>query len=331
MRVSKQLAALVTLALALILTNAVYTSAQDTTGTNVQPVPAGQKKKVQGVVSRRNADSFLVRDINGVETRVQLTPQTVVTSHAKIFQSQKTYAVTQILRGLRLQAQGVGDAEGRLLAEWVRFDEQDLRTAQALQQTDELARDNQARVAAAEENARKLSQQLAENQALTSQAQATAEAAQKRAEAAMKAANMANNRINGLDDYDEIKAISVLFAVNSSVLGPRAKAIIDQAAEWVKQQNAEGKTKGWMVAVVGFADTTGNTARNRSLSERRSSSVIDYMVVKHGLPLQRLIQPFGYGDSKPVASNATAAGRSQNRRVEIRLLQNKGISNTVDP
>jgi outer membrane protein OmpA-like peptidoglycan-associated protein len=286
--------------------------------------------KVQGIVTKRTDDWFLVRDAGGVETRVLLTPRTEVTSHKKIF-GKKDYSVTQILRGLRLQAQGAGDSEGRLVAEWVRFDEQDLRTAQALQQTDELARENQARVAAAEENARKLSQQLEENQALTAQAQASADAAQKKADAAMKAANMANNRINGLDDYDVVRTVSVLFAVNSSVLGPKGKATIDQAAAWAKQQNAEGKTTGWMVEVVGFADTTGNTAHNRSLSERRANTVIDYMVTKHGLPLERLIQPFGYGDSKPVANNATAAGRAQNRRVEIRVLQNKGIANTVQP
>jgi outer membrane protein OmpA-like peptidoglycan-associated protein len=83
-----------------------------------------------------------------------------------------------------------------------------------------------------------------------------------------------------------------------------------------------------MVEIVGFADTTGNTERNRSLSERRANAVIGYLVMKHNMPLQRLIQPFGYGDSKPVAANNTAAGRAQNRRVEIKILVNKGIAGT---
>ena len=77
---------------------------------------------------------------------------------------------------------------------------------------------------------------------------------------------------------------------------------------------------------MGFADRTGNTAKNRALSERRAKAVIQYLVNVHNLDLRRLVQPFGYGDSKPVADNKTAAGRAKNRRVEIRILQNKGIA-----
>jgi outer membrane protein OmpA-like peptidoglycan-associated protein len=242
--------------------------------------------------------------------------------------------VTYIMRGLRLQAQGRGDAEGNLVAEWVKFDEQDLRSAQALEQTAELAEENEARIAAAEEaarkaeeNARMMAGQIAENTALAQDARAKAEAAQNQADAAFKAAALANNRINGLDDYETIRVIPVLFKVNSSTIDATAKQTIDEAAAWAKGEKAKGNANGWLVEVVGFADKTGNTARNRSLSERRSKSVIQYLVGVHGLDLRRLVQPFGFGESKPVADNKTAEGRKKNRRVEIRILQNKGIAN----
>jgi flagellar motor protein MotB len=66
------------------------------------------------------------------------------------------------------------------------------------------------------------------------------------------------------------------------------------------------------------------------LSEQRAKNVIDYLVIKYDIDLRRLVQPYGYGDNKPIASNKTAAGRAQNRRVEIRILQNKGVANTVN-
>src|SRR5262249_4363156 len=72
-----------------------------------------------------------------------------------------------------------------------------------------------------------------------------------------------------------------------------------------------------------------NTARNRTLSENRANSVIYYLVTKHKMDLNRLVQPFGYGQLEPVAENKTAAGRAKNRRVEIRLMKNKGIAGTL--
>src|SRR5215216_2276979 len=231
MRNKTSTAGLVAIAFLFLSLMAVKTSAQNATNAHALTVAQGEKQKIQGVVSIRNGDSFKVRDTSGGETIVLLTPDTDVTSHARGLRGKKDYPVTYIMRGLRVQAQGRGDADGNLLAEWVRFDEQDLRSAQALEQTAELATDNEERIAAAEKaaeeaaaEARRMAGQIAENTALANDARARADAAQATANQAFKDAAMANNRINGLDDYDLVKTVPILFAVGSSVLNKDAIA-----------------------------------------------------------------------------------------------------------
>jgi len=334
MKNTKSIAVMVALAFAITLMTAVGVLGQGASKTHPVTVPQGTKQKIQGVVSFRNGDSFKVRDIEGAETTVQLTDKTKVSSHGI---SKDAYPVTFIMRGLRLQAQGKGDAEGNLVADWVKFDEQDLRSAQALEQTNELAEENARRIEAAEEAARlateeakRMAGQIAENTALANDARARADAAQAQADAAFKSAALANNRINGLDSYDTIKSVPVLFKLNSAVIDPTAKATIDEVATWAVEQRKAGNGNGWLYQVVGFADTSGKTAKNRALSEKRAQNVIRYLVTTYQMDLRRLIQPFGFGEEgRHAADNATAEGRAKNRRVEIIILQNKGIAGTV--
>ncbi len=329
--------------LAFILSLAGATFAQD--ASIIQPqapqatadtrtVPEGRKLKISGIVVKRNADTFTLREPDGTETVVALTDKTSVKTVRKgLFRRDKSSGVSYILRGLRLEAAGRGNQEGQLVADKVRFDEEDLRTAQALEarvepvetlavSTMALAEDNQLRVAEAEQNARRLAGQLDELSAITASVGDAAKRAQASADHAQADADTANRRINGLDDYQVVQSVTVHFRPGSAVLSPEAKAAIDEAAARVQVENL----KGWIVEVVGYADSTGNTERNRSLSERRSRAVINYLVTKYDLPLRRLVQPFGYGDQNPVATNATSEGRAQNRRVEIKVLVNKGAS-----
>jgi outer membrane protein OmpA-like peptidoglycan-associated protein len=292
-------------------------------------IPNGQKvQKFRGIVTKREPDSFTMGEtMGGPQTIVLLTPTTEVKSHKKgVFRGSKTYEQGHILRGLRVEVDGVGNADGQLVAEKIRFDEQDLRTAQALKSTvDPMEAELRAKLAQQQAEQEKLAGQLQETQAVAVAARSEASAASDAAKKAQDTADVANNRINGLDDFDVIKTITVYFVTNSSTLGPKAKATIDEAADWVKTQN----TKGWVVAVEGYADSTGNTERNRTLSEKRANAVIYYLVTEKGLKPQRLIQPFGAGQMSPAAENTTKEGRGKNRRVEIKLMVNKGIANTV--
>lgn len=285
-------------------------------------------KKVKGVVVKRDPDSFTMSETTGgPQTTVILTADTEVKSHKRgAFRGSKEYAASYILRGLRLEVDGTRNAEGAIVADKIRFDEQDLRTAQALKATlDPAEAELNEKLRVQQQQQEQLAGQIEENRALTAQAQAAADAAADSAKKAQQTADYANNRINGLDDFDPIKTITVNFTSGSATLGPKAKATIDEAAAWVKTQN----TKGWVMAVIGYADTTGNSQRNIDLSERRANAVIYYIVNKYKMPLNRLVQPFGYGQLEPVAENKTKAGRAKNRRVEIRLMVNKGIAGTV--
>lgn len=285
-------------------------------------------KKMKGVVVKRDPDSFTMSESTGGPiTTVLLTENTEVKSHKKgVFRGSKEYGASYILRGLRLEVDGTKNADGAIVADKIRFDEQDLRTAQALKATlDPAEAELNSKLAEQQRQQEILAGQIEENRALTTQAQTSADAAGESARKAQQTADYANNRINGLDDFDPIKTITVQFVTGSAKLGPKAKATIDQAAQWVKTQN----TKGWVMAVIGYADSTGNSQRNIDLSERRANAVIYYIVSKYKMPLNRLVQPFGYGQLEPTADNTTRAGRAKNRRVEIRMMVNKGISGNV--
>ena len=314
---------LATLAIVFMFGGVVNTFAQD------NKIPSGQKvKQFRGIVTKREGDTFTMGEtMGGAQTTVVMTASTEVKSHKKgVFRGSKEYGQTYILRGLRLEVDGIGNAEGQLVADKIRFDEQDLRTAQALKSTvDPMEEEMRAKLKAQQEESERLAGQLAETTAVANQARTDAAKAQEDAKKAQDTADYANNRINGLDDFDPIKTITVYFATGSSTLNAKAKATIDEAAAWAATQDR----KGWVVAVIGYADTTGNTNRNRTLSENRANAVIYYLVTAHKMDIKRLVQPFGYGQLEPVAENKTAAGRAKNRRVEIRLMRNKGISGNV--
>jgi outer membrane protein OmpA-like peptidoglycan-associated protein len=309
-------------------------SQNSTSPNRIRTIGDGQQGAIEGIVIKRNSDTFTLRGSDGAETIVALTDRTTVkTVRRGLFHRDKTSGVSYILRGLRLKAEGRGNADGQLEAEKIRFDEEDLRTAQALESrvepvetqantTQALAESNQQRITEVEQNAQRLSGQLDELSSVAAAAGAAAKNAQATADQAQLDADAANQRINGLDDYEVFKTVTVHFKPGSALLSPAAQTEIDEAAASVQGANLQG----WLVSVVGYADAIGNTAGNRSLSERRANAVINYLVTKYGLPLRRLIQPFGYGSLNPVATNDTGEGRALNRRAEIRVLVNKGIT-----
>src|SRR5918998_4527028 len=124
---------LTALTLALALSVAPAALAQDNTSANARTVAAGQKMKVKGIVTRRDfdANTITVRDANGVDTTVQLADTTRVRQKGGFFGGGKNYAVTNLLRGLRVEVEGTGDSAGRLPARKGQVSGGDLRGGQA--------------------------------------------------------------------------------------------------------------------------------------------------------------------------------------------------------
>ncbi|HXD31504.1 MAG TPA: OmpA family protein [Pyrinomonadaceae bacterium] len=296
-------------------------------------IAGGKKAKATGIVINRNGDAFTIRDSRGEETTVVTTDKTKIRLVRKgLFRADRSSNATEILRGLRLEAEGGTNSDGQIVARQIRFDEEDLRTAQALESrvdpvenlaksTQALAENNQQRIGEAEQNAQRLSGQVDEVSTVANAATSAANNAQSSADQADANATTANSRINQLDDYDVLATIAVHFKNGSARLSPQARLEIDAVADTVSEN-----LNGWLVAVEGYDDSTGRPARNRSLSERRAKAVTDYLVTKHGVPPYRLVQPFGFGSSDPVALNNTRVGRALNRRAEIKVFVNKGIS-----
>jgi outer membrane protein OmpA-like peptidoglycan-associated protein len=311
------------LAATLLAFSASVSFAQTTTTTSgARTVASGEKMKLKGVVTRRDGDTFTVRDVNGVDTVVRLDDRTSVKAKGGFLRSGSNYAQTQILRGLNLEVEGRGNGT-ELVADKIRFNESDLRVARAVESRaaplEDRATNTETKLTQVEQNAQRLSGQLDELAAVANTAKGGAKAAQETADAAVAGVSATNERISALDDYVPQSVLAVNFKPGSSTLSADSKTKLDEIA--TKALNA----KGYVVEVSGFADATGSVQRNRILSQRRADAVIRYLVENHNIPLRRIVTPYGFGESNPVAENTSRSGRAQNRRVEVKLLVNKGI------
>jgi len=289
------LAVLVSMAPA-VLGQATTTQTAQNPNMTLRSVPSGSKMKFRGVVISRNADVFTIRDRSRADYQVLITDNTSIKTHGGFLRSGKKYPVTDILRGLIVEVEGKGDNQGQLVADKIRFNESDMRAAIT----------SDTRVSPVEANQERMAGQMDELYAVAAEARAEVKAV--------------NERVSALDDYDVQETVSVTFRTNSAVLSPEAKAQLDTLAS--KTLNA----RAFMIEVAGHTDSTGSDSKNFRLSQQRAQAVVQYLAVQHKIPLRRFVTPMGYGKTEAVADNTTAEGRSQNRRVDVKMIINRGMN-----
>ncbi|MBK6725051.1 MAG: OmpA family protein [Acidobacteria bacterium] len=300
-----------------IALSAVTLFAQDA---QLRSAVAGQKYKIKGVVVNKIDDTtYIINDSVGVDTKIVVSPSANIKNNA--FFGGDKYPVTALVKGLTMEVEGVGDSSGSVLVNKVRFEKANLVAAQAL---DKRVAPVEERVTAAEQNAQRVSGQIDELMAISNAAKGGAKAAQETADAAIAGVNETNKRISTMDDYVIQSTATVNFKVNSAVLSTEAKASLDQVA-------ATAKTlKGYVIDVTGYASAEGDTKKNKALSQRRALAVKEYLIENHDIDLRRFPESYGFGELKAVADNTTREGREQNRRVEVKLLVNRGLNTNVE-
>lgn len=126
-------------------------------------------------------------------------------------------------------------------------------------------------------------------------------------------------RVGDIDQYNIKGTTNVYFDTGRAVLSQQAKAELCNTAS-----SAEGMDNALML-VVGYTDSVGSQEYNQQLSEKRASSVINYLQQACRWKPYRMLTPTGMAEADPVADNNTPQGKAQNRRVSVNVLVSKGL------
>ena len=128
-------------------------------------------------------------------------------------------------------------------------------------------------------------------------------------------------RFGELGDYDVKASATVYFAVNGTSVNAKGKQDLQGLAAQAKQIGSH-----YLIQVAGYTDSSGNAQYNQQLSDKRADAVIAYLQQSCGVPLFRVLSPAAMGMSNPAASNESAKGMAENRRVVVKVLVNKGLA-----
>ena len=227
-----------------------------------------------------------------------------------------------LMPGLKVEVDGMSDGQGRVIAKTITVDGDDLETAEmveaGLHPTAQQVVANEQSIAAQQRSIETNKQNIATIQQELGKQNTAAH--QRQIEKNIKDIEETTNRFTNLSDYDVKGHATLKFDVGSSQISAQDQEELKELA-----QNA-AKLTGYIIEVAGFTDSTGTAAMNQQLSEDRAKAAVAYLIQQCGVPLRHIVAPGAMGIYQPAASNETQAGRAENRRVEVKVLLNKGIA-----
>ena len=279
-----------------------------------------QTSKVQGLITGRNGDTMTLQTSDASNLVVVLTDDTKVAQIQGVFKARrKQMSMAALIPGLQVQVEGSYNTKNQLVASSIKFKGNDLEDAQTiqagLQPTKEQIQQTQEELAEQKAALERQQQEMQEQQQQMAAAQAKIDANKAAIEAA-------NKRFGQLDDYNILDEVTVYFGNGKVALDPKYNPQLLQLAEKAKTVTA------YTIQVKGYASSVGSKALNQQLSEDRAASVTQFLLQQGHIPLTRMLAPGAMGESRQVGNDKTAEGQAENRRVVVRVLQNKGIAGT---
>jgi outer membrane protein OmpA-like peptidoglycan-associated protein len=279
---------------------------------------------LKGMIISRTGETLLVNGPNGRVT-VVLTDSTRTKDDRGLFGLDKQeMAQTVLIPGLKVRVDGTADGDGRVIAKTITVDGDDLETSEMIQAgLHPTAEQVAANVQTLETHHGKLEahqQDIATNQQGVASNKQDIAAHTQQIAAYMKDIQENTDRFTALSEYDVKGEVTVKFTPGSSKIAPEDMEQLKQLA-----QTATSLT-GYIVEVTGYADATGSAEMNTKLSEARAKGVVTALMQQGGVPVRHIVAPGAMGEYGSAAPNETKAGRAENRRVEVKVLVNKGIS-----
>jgi len=285
---------------------------------------AGDKAKVKGMITDRTGETLIVKS-GGQTTTVVLTDDTTTKDDKGLFGLDKQHLSNVVLiPGLKVDIDGSSDDAGRFVAKTITVDGDDLEAAEMIQSgLHPTAEQVAANVQTLETHSGQLAshgvQLAAQKENIETNQQGIA-ANKQQLEQNIKDIEENSQRFTALSNYDVKGQATVKFNVGSSSISAADQEELNKLA-----QTATGLT-GYIVEVMGYADSTGSAAMNTKLSEDRAKAVVTYLIQQGNVPIRHIVAPGAMGEYGAAAPNETKAGRAENRRVEIKVLVNKGIT-----
>jgi OmpA-OmpF porin, OOP family len=283
-----------------------------------------EKTEVKGMITSRTGETLLVKSAEGNVT-VVLTDDTTTKDDKGLFGLDKQLMSNAVLiPGLKVDVDGASDDQGRVVAKTITVDGDDLETAEMIQSglhpTAQQVAANMQAIEANQQDIAANKVQLAAHKENIETNQQNIATHQQHIEKNIKDIEENTQRFTALSEYDVKGAATAKFTVGSSKISAQDQEELKKLAE-----TAKGLT-GYIIEVMGYADSTGNAAMNTKLSEDRAKAVVTYLMQEGNVPIRHIVAPGAMGEYGAAAPNETKAGRAENRRVEVKILVNKGIA-----